>query len=857
MFRHKTAISRLACMILVGITAFAPIEKALAQGQTSGKYTRDTVDANKRSVIEVDPVTLALNISITLGVYPGRGGELPITLNYNSKLWRVQYSQCDATLNYEASDLYYAEHSAAGWVSSLRVPFPEYFGDGEPFVVWFHEGTLYAGGGPDYGQPYGLCGRPEINTCSGEPGPGCTAYPWQYYASRIRLHMPGGSSHELRQSDEASPYGSASVYKAIDGSGILYYPSQQKVHLPDGSYYLLNTATGTDYIDRNGNKLSYNRNTQIWTDTLGRTFSDPLDAASQWASPGQGNYTFVWHPLRDSATGQTVLTNPGDTLKYSASYYYNGQVNFLSSNVLFGAVYPSWNHYLFQPTNQLFNPVVLHKIILPNGQEYKFTYNIYGEIDKVVLPSGGYKRYSYSYIPPTSNDVNISFYTQTNRGVVDMWESEKGDGSDERHWHFDATTVAGETKITAPDGTYTKRSIRQSGAAGLSHFGFALYGDEATIGRVELERAYDAAGNLRHSKSYNWVYDQGPTPNQFPTPGQSIGIQQASRNPRLASETETYNAGTTDKTRSVSYPLYDGDQNVIVAKSFAYADGASSGSLIRSEEFTYYVNASAPAEYRQNNLIRLPKKVLVKDHTTDPAGIVVSATEYNYDEYALTTYPSVTSWVAPANSKRGNVTTIRRWLNRDSNGNPQQWVDWQSGNWIVTHNWYDQCGNMVKSSDGNGKETIYNYQDNFDTTPPPGTNTYAYLKSVTTPIPDPTGNYGSTTAFTTTTKYDFYTGSVKSVTDANGVTATYEYETGKLNRPTKVISAAGTVSQTQTVYKYNDALQPSSPPNPSEPPRSVTTISDKDASGESTNGNGIRSLQVYDGLGRTYRRATY
>ena len=44
---------------------------------------------------------------------------------------------------------------------------------------------------------------------------------------------------------------------------------------------------------------------------------------------------------------------------------------------------------------QLFNPVVLTEIVLPNGTSYKFSYNVYGEMDKVVYPTNAYDKYEY------------------------------------------------------------------------------------------------------------------------------------------------------------------------------------------------------------------------------------------------------------------------------------------------------------------------------------------------------------------------------------------------------------------------------------------------------------------------------
>lgn len=56
-----------------------------------------------------------------------------------------------------------------------------------------------------------------------------------------------------------------------------------------------------------------------------------------------------------------------------------------------------------QTGGQMFNPVVLTEINLPDGTSYKFTYNIYGEIEKVTHPKGGYERYVYNAVPSASD----------------------------------------------------------------------------------------------------------------------------------------------------------------------------------------------------------------------------------------------------------------------------------------------------------------------------------------------------------------------------------------------------------------------------------------------------------------------
>lgn len=61
-----------------------------------------------------------------------------------------------------------------------------------------------------------------------------------------------------------------------------------------------------------------------------------------------------------------------------------------------------------QTATNRFDPVVLAEVVLPNSTtnnviSYKFTYNIYGEIDKVVYPTGGYERSRYDTVPALGN----------------------------------------------------------------------------------------------------------------------------------------------------------------------------------------------------------------------------------------------------------------------------------------------------------------------------------------------------------------------------------------------------------------------------------------------------------------------
>src|SRR5215510_6415462 len=54
-------------------------------------YTQGNIDQSLRSDLNVDPSTLGMSFSLTLGNYAGRGPSLPVTINYGSKLWRIHY----------------------------------------------------------------------------------------------------------------------------------------------------------------------------------------------------------------------------------------------------------------------------------------------------------------------------------------------------------------------------------------------------------------------------------------------------------------------------------------------------------------------------------------------------------------------------------------------------------------------------------------------------------------------------------------------------------------------------------------------------------------------------------------------
>ncbi len=208
---------------------------------------------------------------------------------------------------------------------------------------------------------------------------------------------------------------------------------------------------------------------------------------------------------------------------------------------------------------------------------------------------------------------------------------------------------------------------------------------------------------------------------------------------------------------------------------------------------------------------------------------LAAQTETRYDEagFPLLTYATVTGWTDPNSSARGNATTARKWLD-------------QTGTWIETHEQYDQLGNVRKTWDARDTSLTnpsqLDYTDSFSDGV--NRNTFALATYVSSPIPDATGQYGSSTAFVNSTVYDFSTGLTTAVTDANNKTTTLAYKDA-LNVPDPLdrLKAVVRPDGSRTDFNYGDTIGN----------LFVQVLADLDASRR------LESKQYFDGLGRGVR----
>lgn len=814
---------------------------------------------------------LEKTIQIPLQTYPRRGtASLPINLRYSSQVWRIgAINTINNNLFYQyqtITEAIYAEHSVAGWKSSLDLP----------KIEW-----------PRNDDTYYYTGKPFCAVCGSNLR--------QFRVGRVYIIMADGSKHELRKSDQ--PYEGAidmvGTFYAVDGSRLRYDSTGQNtgtLYLPDGTRYVLNGTTA-QYIDRNGNTMNYNGTTRQWTDTVGRVIGMPLPATPAvgeqlYYLPGMpAPYKLIWKHLSDAGV-LTPLAGGGTPARKPIANEYlpfpnqlptapngnNFPVTIATNYTELPSLFISSSSgdedtgpYTLvvgrgQVEAALFDPIVLAEVVLPNNLSYKFSYNIYGEIDKVVYPTGGFERYTYSQIP-TVGDVKPP-YVEASRGVTLRQVSANGSGNDLVDWVYQSIGI--RITVTPPlNGARTETYRRffptpehQGTQGSITHywpFGF----EDARQGQVYEERIY--APGVGGALLRRTLLDHGQTTNtvQPSIPQLDNTTKTAYRNPRPIKEVNLiFDTGgdalvktTTYDYAANGYELSTGlDRTSSNEYHFAFLDQTTAqaglitemptGTLASRAE-TIYLDDSA---YQNRNILGLPTTVLLKNANLQP----VSRGDSFYDEtaYPLLMYGDLTGsdYTDPNTPARGNVTTLRRY------------VDIAAEIYLETHAQFDQCGNLRNAWNVRGIQSQTEYSSTYK---------HALPTQQTTAVPDPNGVHGSSTAFTTSSTFDLTTGLVQTTTNANGQVTSFSYtnDSSTLD-PTLRLRKVTRPDGSWTKYSFGDTVGNLyvMTETQQDATRTVKTYQYFDPLGRpsrsfssETGSNYIASDTLYDQLGRVWK----
>ncbi len=856
--KNSRIIKVIGLVILVGLLGISSV-----LGQIED--TRNSKDKTMRSGAKVNPTTLGLELSIPLGNLPGRAGNsTPISFNYSSKLWQMddyRYTDAGGLTYLHVYPSYSVNRSISGWTSSTRMPYVEDVS--QRYYVYANNGggnnnggtnfctisgmnclcssqgiQCFGGGGDNQGMmcvdpmTMTVCRCTASGTCCGQfGGEACPpntnsnvinslAHTTYYILPKYTVTLSDGSVYTLVGNANPNPtlVPANTVepvftnYHSLDGSNlklVLVNETTKVLYLPNGSRYIFeitpNYETKTTFIDVNGNKVvnemlpdqNGNFTRQLTTDTLGRQIDgngvsylagnaniiipDDVDYKVPGLAGEDLKYTFKWRKLEDA------FANPSYSIK--------------NLNQLFAYSPP----FTFPPHN----PMVLKEIVLPNGKSYQFGYNEYGEIEKIVNPSGSIETFQYQMIPMFGERqrLNAQFaFGQGNRGISTHTVLENPN-STPMQWHYNvpknaSTLIADQPyriEATAPDGSLTKRYIFAEPLLPTTGIAQNIPRLSSVLaGRVYREEFYDSSNSTvpRSINLTKWAgagqinSNETPRPDVKSYPKVERTASIVFENGQSVASSQTFVYG--DYMNVISQTSYDFVPNINTTD----IDSIPLGTPLKTTETSYVTDSN----YINQQMVSLPKEGIIREGNQN--GQIIAKTQTIYDNYTgspTTPYPfsspihsysgigasmdcSTNStpkicWQNPNNAYRGHPTTSRVWNNDDNT-------------WIETHSQTDMFGNPIKAVDAIGNEATTEFSSEYK---------YAYPTKTITPAPDPDNSgHGTNQTSTTQTKYDFTTGLPLEVTDDFGQTIKTEYD--QYLRPFRTSGVNVNVPISETFY---------------------------------------------------------
>ena len=692
--------------------------------------------------------------------------------------------------------------------------------------------------------------------------------------TRLTFTGPDGTEYELRdqltggqpQNNTVCNYLNApsrgKVFVTSDGSAATFvsdtsisdqviapnssesYPSGYLM-LRDGTRFRIQAGRVEWMRDRNGNKLTFgydsNNRIQTITDSLNRVVT-----ISRNTGPGTFDQ-ITYHGFRGAT--RIIKVNYSSMAAALRSDY--------PGTLTYKTLFPELNG----STTGYHNPSVVSSITLPNNQQYFIRYNPYGEVARVVLPTGGAIEYDYaagagSY--PSGSWTGYTGWVVYRRVVERRVYPDGATGSAyamrTTYSRTDAE-CAGCVKVDQfnNSGTLLTRSKHYfHGSAALSFMtGPTEYPGWKEGKEFQSEQFASDGTTLLHRTVNTW--QQPVAGSTWPLTQPETSDANKSNNPQITQSLLTLEPSQANKVSKQTFG-YDKYTNRTDAYEYDFGSGAT-GSLVRRTHTDYLTasydtlnpNSANPDLNLTSHIRSLPSQTSV----FDGAGIERVRSIIEYDGYTLDGADCLHSFHCPllprsnisgfdslftaSYTKRGNPTAVTRYLL--SNGAV-------TGS-VSSYSQYDIAGNIVRTLDPrstltNNIATTIEYDDRFgipdnearsNSVPSEltGFTSFAFPTKVTNAL-----------GHTSYAQFDYYLGTAVNGEDANGVVASGSFD-DSLDRPTQVRRAINTGAENQSTFAYDDTL------------RIVTVSSDRDNADD----NLLVSNVEYDQLGRTIAKRQF
>jgi RHS repeat-associated protein len=607
-------------------------------------------------------------------------------------------------------------------------------------------------------------------------------------------------------------------------SGLFYQAGNGEVRVANGS------GTVYHFIDNGG---SHAWGVCSASSTIGyampSTVEDRNGNVATISNPCGGNFTVTDTVGRaalsiQSTTGQvTSVAVPGFSSPYTATW-----ATATPSGISVNAVQiVSDTHCSGVPSWGGGGASRISAITLPNGTQYQFSYDpVYGTLDKVLYPSGGYVSYTWGLnaqsavvtYPDATNAAgtsNACQYRYDRPAILHRYVSFDGTNIARQDDFSYSTTWAGSNQYswTNKQTTVTTHDL----VAGVTFQtvysyapGNAPYAPNMPSNFSELQMPLEqtivykgATGNTLKTTTKGW------DPNPY---GYKLGCEfQTLDNGQISGVLYGYPFGIGSAIQLTDKLEYD--YGLITSTSSCQAP--SGVNPTRETSISYQAFASTPIFPSAPSILDKPASV-----STYGNGILLAQTLSSYDQAVVSDVPNLptgthdeANYAATSSAPRGNPTTITRKC-------LQTCPD------VVKTSTFDKTGQVLSSTDpcgnvacadmtGSNHTTTYSYADNFDS--PPSGNTNAYLTKVT----DALGHFS-------TFKYAYADGQLISSVDQNTLITSHLY-----NDPLRRLTETDLPDGGSTSVSYND-----SPPSPS------VTTSKKINSSQT-----ITTTTVMDGFG--------
>lgn len=818
---------------------------ALKPGAPAGSYALGELD-------NINPYNGSLNFRLPLMSIGGRGSaSYTMTLPIEQK-WRIN-----------DTPIYLLVFDEGG-----NGPLPD------PQVThhYFPSANWWAGIKPGYG-PGVLQGRVaqyDSQVCSDSTMRAVATL------TRLTFTAPDGTEFELRdkQTDGApagvglcdtTGFNRGRIFVSADGSAAtfiadanivdyiqvpnagndLFYPSGYLL-LRDGTRYRFDNGTVTWQRDRNGNKLTFtydaSKRVTLIKDSLNREVTVSYSTAS--IAYDEIVYKGFGGAMRSLRVNYANLQDPG-SLRAGYGIQTYSQLFPISGS----------------SPNTNYNPKIIRSVTLPNYQQYQFQYNSYGELSRVVLPTGGAFEYDHaSGVAGDASGITSGFEGSLNvyRRVVS--KRVYGDGSTlESKLTFSNTESVPCTGCVVidqfgTDGT-TRISQRRLYYEGNPLNSFLLGPTEYSPwkeGRETQSEAVAANGSSVLQRAAR-TWQQPMSGSSWPLTQPETNAAAKSNNPQITQILTTLEPSTANKVSKQTF-AFDKYTNRTDLYEYDFGTG-SAGALVRRTHTDYLTSsydtlnpsAANPDLSLTSHIRSLPTQVSV----FDAGGVERARSTTEYDNYTLDGSDCLHSFhcslLSRSNisgfdasftagyTKRGNPTAATRYLLSSGSVTSS----------ITSYSQYDIAGNVIRVLDprstlANNIATTLEYDDRYGSPNSEArTNTSPVELTGFTSFALPT-KITNALGHTTYAQFDYYLGRPVNGEDANGTVAG-GYFNDALDRPTQIRRAIGTSSEGQTTFTYDD------------PNRVITTSSDRDTNGD----NLLVSKVLFDQMGRTIETRQY